>query len=158
MDQNKTGLLIRALRTEQGLTQKQLAQALGVTDQAVSKWERGLGCPDVSLLPSLAQALAVPLEGLLAGSLDERDPDGGNMRNLAFYVCPQCGNLMTATSAASLSCCGRTLEPLKPQKPDEDHVLVKEPVENEWFLTTPTPWKRATTCPSWLWSTETRPR
>lgn len=135
MDQHKIGLLIRALRTEQGTTQKALARTLGVTDQAVSKWERGLGCPDVSLLPGLAQALGVPVEGLLAGRLDERDPDGGSMRQLAFYVCPQCGNLMTATGPATLSCCGRTLEPLVSRKPDEAHTLVKEAVENEWYLT-----------------------
>lgn len=42
MDQNKTGQLIRALRTELGMTQRQLADALGVTDRAVSKWERGV--------------------------------------------------------------------------------------------------------------------
>ena len=41
MDQIKTGSLIRALRTERGMTQLELAQALGVTDRAVSKWERG---------------------------------------------------------------------------------------------------------------------
>lgn len=142
MNQNKIGSLIRALRTERGTTQKMLAQALGVTDQAVSKWERGLGCPDVSLLPSLSQALGVPLERLLAGSLDERDPDGGSMRKLTFYVCPQCGNLMTATGAAALSCCGRTLEPLTPQTPDEDHQLVRELLDNEWFLTASHPMEK----------------
>ena len=49
-----------------------------------------MGCPDVSLLPSLAQALGVPVERLLAGELEEQDPDGGSMRQLKFYVCPQC--------------------------------------------------------------------
>ena len=42
MNQNKIGLLIRRLRTEQSLTQRALAHTLGVTDQAVSKWERGV--------------------------------------------------------------------------------------------------------------------
>ncbi|MCI9311469.1 MAG: helix-turn-helix domain-containing protein [Lawsonibacter sp.] len=41
MDQSKTGGLIRALRTQKGLTQKALAEAIGVGDKAVSKWERG---------------------------------------------------------------------------------------------------------------------
>ena len=135
MNQNKIGLLIRRLRTEQNLTQRALAHTLGVTDQAVSKWERGLGCPDVSLLPDLSQALGVPLEGLLAGTLEEQDPDGGTMRNLSFYICPQCGNLITATGTPTLSCCGRTLPPLSWQKPDEAHQLQKESVEDEWFFT-----------------------
>ena len=142
MDQNKTGLLIRALRTEGGMTQEQLANALGVTGQAVSKWERGLGCPDVSLLPQLARTLGVPMEGLLDGDLEEQEPDGGSMRNLSFYVCPQCGNLVTATGAATLSCCGRTLEPLSLQKPDQAHQLTVEQVEDEWFITAPHPMEK----------------
>ena len=143
MDQNKTGSLIRVLRLEHAMTQHTLAQALEVTDQAVSKWERGLGCPDVSLLPRLAQTLHVPLERLLAGELDQKEPDGGSMRNITFYVCPQCGNLMTATGAPLLSCCGRTLEPLTAQKPDEAHRLTVEPVEDEWFLTAPHPMEKS---------------
>ncbi|MCF2596528.1 helix-turn-helix domain-containing protein [Pseudoflavonifractor phocaeensis] len=142
MDQQKTGSLIRALRTERHMTQKDLAETLGVTDQAVSKWERGLGCPDVSLLPMLAQALGIPMEGLLAGELEEREPDGGSMRQLKFYVCPQCGNLMTATGPACLSCCGRKLEALAFQKPDEDHRLTVEQVEDDWYLTAPHPMEK----------------
>lgn len=142
MDQNKTGLLIRTLRLEQNMTQKELADQLNVTEQAVSKWERGLGCPDVLLLPLLAQILGVPLEGLLDGSLDTQAFNGGNMRQLKFYVCPQCGNLITATGTAALSCCGRTLEPLAPQKPDEAHQLSLSPVEDEWYITSTHPMEK----------------
>lgn len=46
MDQIKTGALIRTLRTEQGFTQRTLAEKLCVSDKAVSKWERGCGAPD----------------------------------------------------------------------------------------------------------------
>ena len=93
----------------------------------------------MSLLSSLAQALGVPVERLLAGELEEREPDGGSMRQLKFYVCPQCGNLMTATGPASLSCCGRKLEALEPQKPDEAHRLNLKQVEDDGFLTAPHP-------------------
>ena len=54
MDNTKLGSLIRVLRREAGMTQRDLAETLGVTDKAVSKWERGLGCPDVSFLPQLS--------------------------------------------------------------------------------------------------------
>ena len=135
MDYNKTGLLIRTLRRERGMTQRDLAQRLGVTDQAVSKWERGLGCPDISLLSELCRTLGIPPEGLLAGQLDEQEQDGGTMRNSSFYLCPQCGNLIAATGTPTLSCCGRTLAPLVPQKPDQAHCLTVEPVEDEWYLT-----------------------
>ena len=56
MDNQQTGRLIRELRTEQGMTQRELAQRLHVTDRAVSKWERGLCAPDLSLLEPLADA------------------------------------------------------------------------------------------------------
>ena len=50
MDNQKLGIFITELRKEKGLTQAQLAQKLNVTDKAVSKWERGVGFPDISLL------------------------------------------------------------------------------------------------------------
>ena len=104
MDQSKTGGLIRALRTQKGLTQKVLAEAVGVGDKAVSKWERGLGCPDVSLLPELSRVLGVKLEALLSGELDTNEQERGNMKKLKFYICPDCGNLITAASEAGVSC------------------------------------------------------
>ena len=52
MDAQKTGKLINYLRSKKGLTQKQLAEQVNVSDKAVSKWERGDGCPDVGLLPT----------------------------------------------------------------------------------------------------------
>lgn len=55
MDQIKTGKLIQTLRKEQGLTQKELAQAVGVSDKAISKWENGNGFPDVSNMLDLCR-------------------------------------------------------------------------------------------------------
>ena len=57
MDPVKTGTLIRTLRTRLGLTQRELAGRLTVSDRTISKWERGLGCPDISLLAPLAAVL-----------------------------------------------------------------------------------------------------
>lgn len=51
MDQIRTGSLIRRLRLEQGMTQLALAERLGVSDKAVSKWERGCGAPDLPSFP-----------------------------------------------------------------------------------------------------------
>ena len=139
MDQVKTGGLIRALRTQQGLTQKALAEAVGVGDKAVSKWERGLGYPDVSLLPELSRVLGVGLEALLSGRLDANDQERGNMKKLKFYVCPVCGNLITAASETDVSCCGRTLAPLEPQKAEGGDRLSVEKVEDSWFLSSSHP-------------------
>ncbi|MDE7220551.1 MAG: helix-turn-helix domain-containing protein [Oscillospiraceae bacterium] len=142
MDPIKTGKLIRALRMDLGLTQQQLAVRLHVGDKAVSKWERGAGCPDLSLLPALAEVLGVGLENLLAGELDANESTGGNMKRTKFYVCPDCGNIVTASAEAALSCCGRPLIALEPQKADLPHCLTIEPVENELFITSTHPMEK----------------
>lgn len=139
MDYEKIGALIRRLRTRQGLTQRQLAGRLEVSDKAVSKWERGQGCPDVSLLPRLAQTLGVELEGLLSGELSERDQTGGTMKNLNFYVCPTCGNLLTSADEAAVSCCGQKLSPLEAVKAPEEERLTVELIENDYFITSSHP-------------------
>jgi len=61
------GKRIAALRRDKGLTQEELAQQLGVSGQAVSKWENDQTCPDISLLPQLAQLLGVTVDELLSG-------------------------------------------------------------------------------------------
>ena len=68
MNNEATGALIRELRKEKGLTQKELAQRLHVTDRAVSKWERGLCAPDIALLEPLAQALDATVLELISGA------------------------------------------------------------------------------------------
>lgn len=63
----KMAQLISTLRKEKGITQKELAEQLGVTDKAVSKWERGLNCPDIALLAKLSGILGVTTSELLNG-------------------------------------------------------------------------------------------
>lgn len=135
MEQLQTGALIRALRKERGMTQRELAELLHVTDRAVSKWERNLGCPDVGLLPQLAQIFGVSMAHLLRGDLAPNIPEVGNMRRLKFYVCPECGNVLIATGGGELHCCGRRLEPLAPKPMDELHAVKVEPVEEDWYVT-----------------------
>lgn len=67
MDCKKTGRLIFSLRKEKKLTQKELAEKLNITDRAVSKWERGLGAPDISLLKPLSEILEVSINEILIG-------------------------------------------------------------------------------------------
>lgn len=74
MDNAKTGALIQRLRKEREMTQKDLARQLHITDRAVSKWERGLCAPDISLLEPLAAALDVSVLELLAGERAEPGP------------------------------------------------------------------------------------
>ena len=73
MNDKKIGALIYQLRTEKKLTQKQLAAALHVSDKAISKWERGSGCPDISLIPMIGKVFDVNIEYLLCGDLKEKN-------------------------------------------------------------------------------------
>ena len=66
MDLKEFGRFVARLRHERGLTQSQLAEELGVTDKAVSRWERAVGFPDITLLAPLASALGVSVSELVA--------------------------------------------------------------------------------------------
>ena len=59
------GTMIAELRKEHGMTQLELAEKMGVTDKAVSKWERDLSCPDINSIPTLAEILGVSVEDLM---------------------------------------------------------------------------------------------
>ena len=139
MDQIKTGELIRQLRTKMGLTQKQLAERLCVSDKAVSKWECGNGCPDVSLLADLADVFGTDIRVLLAGGMDKNESENGNMKKVRFFVCGDCGNIITATSDAAVTCCGSRLDPLEPRKAAEDEMLRVECTDGEWYITSEHP-------------------
>lgn len=135
MDCSKVGKLILGLRKEKGMTQRQLADAMNISDKAISKWERGLGCPDVSLLRELSEVLGVNIEQILLGNLEPNNADGGNMKRIKFYVCSNCGNILTTTGEAEVSCCGRKLVPLVPKPADENHQLNVEEIENDLYIT-----------------------
>ncbi len=134
MDSIKIGKLIFSLRTERQLTQQQLAESLNISDKTVSKWERGIGCPDVSLLPKLSSFFGISLENFLSGELVTNDIVGGNMKKLKFYICPSCGNLLTSTSEAAISCCGKKLMESVPQKVSDVDKIPVEKIENEYYV------------------------
>ena len=69
MDQVKIGRFIAEKRKEQKLTQMQLAEKLGITDRAVSKWERGKSLPDASLMLELCELLNITVNDLLCGEV-----------------------------------------------------------------------------------------
>ena len=139
MDIAKTGLLIRDLRTKMGMTQKSLADLMNISDKTVSKWERGMGMPDVSLLVELSQIFGVNVDILLTGSMNVNDEKGVNMKNAKFYVCPECRNLVFATGDAEISCCGRKLNAFEMKKAEPDEKLSVEIIENDWYITTSHP-------------------
>jgi len=65
MKKKTLGMMIAALRKENEMTQLDLAEKMGVTDKAVSKWERDLSCPDVNTLPKLAEVFGISVDELM---------------------------------------------------------------------------------------------
>lgn len=73
MNQEKIGAFLREVRKERGLTQGQLAEALGVSQKSISRWENGKTMPDYSLLPSICEVLGINVAELLAAERIEGD-------------------------------------------------------------------------------------
>lgn len=108
MDAKKTGELIAALRKEKGWSQTELAERLGVTNKAVSRWETGRGYPDVELLPLLAKELGVTISELLDGA---RRPAPPQVEEQMEFLCESTGRekkriiLIAGILAAALLLC-----------------------------------------------------
>jgi len=93
------------------------------------------GCPDVSLLRELSDILGVNIEKILLGDLEPNKKDGGNMKRIKFYVCPVCGNVISSTGMAEISCCGRKLNALKARPADLSHSVSAKAVEGDYYIT-----------------------
>lgn len=130
-----TGATIKQLRETKSLTQTQLAERLGVTAKAVSKWETGKGLPDIALIQPLALALGVSVPELMSGEVVQNQNLSSNLLRSKFYVCPLCGNILHATGSAMVSCCGIPLPPLEAEETDDAHAITIEKVEDEYFVT-----------------------
>ena len=84
MDAGKTGALIASARREKGLSQKELAEKLGVTNKAISRWETGRGYPDIEIIPELCRVLGISVQELLDG---ERIPEPAEPEQEIEKVC-----------------------------------------------------------------------
>ena len=135
MDLEKVGALLYRLRTEKGMTQKQVADRMNISDKAISKWERGLGCPDVSLLPELSALFEVNIERILDGDLAENRIESGHLRRVKFYCCPICGSITTHAGNAEISCCGRKLSQLAAKPADDAHRPTIENSDGDDYVT-----------------------
>ena len=130
-----TGTTIKDLREKKALTQGQLADILGVSSKAVSKWETAKGLPDITLIEPLAKALGVSVMELMSGKAVTNKNTSANILRSKFYVCPLCGNILRTTGDAAISCCGIPLPPLEAEDVDNDHAITIEQVEGEHFIT-----------------------
>ena len=135
MDTYITGSAIKTLREKKGITQAQLANLLGVSSKAVSKWETGKGLPDITLIEPLAKALSVSVMELMSGDTVSNTNASANILRSKFYVCPICNNIIRTVGDTLISCHGITLPPLEAEEADESHQITIEQVEDEHFIT-----------------------
>lgn len=73
MDSEKFGKLIKELRKQKKLTQKELGEKLHITDKAISKWERGLSIPDITMINKLAEIFEISVSELISGNIGNKE-------------------------------------------------------------------------------------
>ncbi|MBQ8166912.1 MAG: helix-turn-helix domain-containing protein, partial [Lachnospiraceae bacterium] len=134
MNQYVTGAVIKELREKNHMTQAELAERLGVSDKAISKWETAKGYPDISLLEPLASILGVSITELISGNAVSNVNVSANMLRSKFYVCPVCGNVIHSMGEAVIHCHGILLTPCQAEETDENHMIFIERVEDEYYV------------------------
>lgn len=98
MNKKTLGMMISSLRKENGMTQLELAEKIGVTDKAVSKWERDISCPDVSSLPKLAEIFGVTVDELMQVKIDSQQAT--EQKNISDYIDLGCKVIALAMGVA----------------------------------------------------------
>ncbi len=139
MENSRVGSIIRTLRQELRMTQRELADKMNLSDKTISKWERGLGLPDISLIPELSRILGIEIMNLLAGDMTPNNFAGGNMKNTKYFVCPTCQNITLCTGEAEVSCCGKKLAAQTLKKAEEGERLTVQLAEDDWYITSEHP-------------------
>ena len=134
MDLNKNGKLLCDLRKAKGMTQKEVADILGVVPKTVSKWETGHGFPDVSTVSALADILGVSEKTILSGDLEQNLESANNMKRTKFYVCPHCGSFLQGTGNGQVVCCGKQLEALTAVSADDEHTINISEIEDDYYI------------------------
>ena len=86
MDLKKIGKFIAELRKSKNLTQEKLGSILGVTDNVISKWERGITAPDLSLLNKLSEVLEISISELLNGQRDDKNTPDSLITGITYYT------------------------------------------------------------------------
>lgn len=134
MNQYVTGLMIKELREKKKMTQKELAEKLSVSDKTVSKWERGQGYPDITLLEPIAKSFSISIAELISGVAVNNTNKAANMMKSKFYDCPVCGNVIHSIGDVDIHCHGIKLEPELAEEADENHKIQIEKIEDEYYV------------------------
>lgn len=134
MNQYVTGAVIKELREKCQFTQAELAIKLNVSAKTVSKWETAKGYPDISLLEPIAKVLGVSITELISGNAVSNVNVSANMMRSKFYICPVCGNIFHSMGEGVIHCHGVLLVPCSAEETDENHIILVERVEDEYYV------------------------
>lgn len=129
-----TGKIIKELREKEHITQLELANLIGVSDKAISKWETGKGLPDITLIEPLSKALKVSVIELMNGEYIMNQNKSSNVLKSKFSVCPICSNIIYTMGESIISCCGINLPILETESKNEKHIINCETIENEYYI------------------------
>ena len=129
-----TGKIIKELREKEHLTQIELANIIGVSDKAVSKWETGKGLPDITLIEPLSKALKVSVIELMNGEYMINQNKASNMLKSNFSVCPICSNIIHTMGENIILCCGMNLPILEAENENDKHTIECKIIENEYYI------------------------
>ena len=134
MNLSKNGKLLCDLRKAKGMTQKEVADILGIVPKTVSKWETGRGFPDVSTISALADILGVSEKTILSGEMLKNSESANNMKRTKFYICPCCGSFMQGTGSSQVVCCGKQIEALNIVSADDEHIINISEIEDDFYI------------------------
>ena len=134
MDSQKVAAFMQTLRKEKGMTQKELADKICVSDKTISKWETAKGYPDISLLEPIAKIFGISITELISGNAVSNVNVSANVMRSKFYVCPVCGNIIQSMGEAVIHCHGVLLTPCQAEETDESHMVFIERMEDEYYI------------------------
>ena len=96
--------------------------------------QEGKGYPDITLLEPIANVFGVSVTELISGNAVSNRNVSGNMKRSKFYVCPVCGNVIHSMGEAVIHCHGVLLCPAEAEDTDDNHEMIVERVEDEYFV------------------------
>ena len=134
MNNYVTGKIIKELREKKGLTQLELANVIGVSDKAISKWETSKGLPDITLIEPLAKALNISIIELISGDYVINNNKASNIEKSKLYVCPICGNIIHSMGKTVITCCGIVLPELEAEEVNDTHKINIKNIEDELLI------------------------
>ncbi len=133
------GNLIKDLRTQNNMTQLELANFLNVTDKAVSKWERNICLPDILVLNKICKHFKLDISSVLSISEETKFSTGENMKSTKYFICKKCSSITMTTGNTKISCCDNVLDETVAIKTTDENRLIITEIDGQRHITSDHP-------------------